>query len=307
MTVTVFTPSYNRAHTIFRVYKSLMAQTVKDFEWIIVDDGSMDDTALIVKQWENEGNLNIRFIQQTNRGKFTTLLETIERAEGEWFLIADSDDEFEPNTIEVFMNTYNLLPDDVKPTIAGISCLVKDSVTREVVGGEFPIPKGENYLLSDVNEISFKFGIRGEKWGILKTDVLREFAKKLPDTEGSHYISENILWVSIATKYKTVYLNEPLRIYFQGISDTLSSRNIAGRYPLGAWISERVILPCIFKYYWHQPKIITLSAVKLNYAAIAAGKTMRQTIAGFSFMLIVFMFITKPLGHLAFLRFPKQN
>lgn len=82
MTVTVFTPSYNRAHTIFRVYKSLMAQTVKDFEWIIVDDGSMDDTALIVKQWENEGNLNIRFIQQTNRGKFTTLLETIERAEG---------------------------------------------------------------------------------------------------------------------------------------------------------------------------------------------------------------------------------
>ena len=161
MTVTVFTPSYNRAHTIFRVYKSLMAQTVKDFEWIIVDDGSMDDTALIVKQWENEGNLNIRFIQQTNRGKFTTLLETIERAEGEWFLIADSDDEFEPNTIEVFMNTYNLLPDDVKPTIAGISCLVKDSVTREVVGGEFPIPKGENYLLSDVNEISFKFGIRG--------------------------------------------------------------------------------------------------------------------------------------------------
>ena len=150
-------------------------------------------------------------------------------------------------------------------------------------------------------------GIRGEKWGILKTSVLREFVEKIPDTEGSLYISENVLWTPIATKYKTVYINKPLRIYFQGTSDTLSTRNIAGRFPLGAWISERVVLPCIFKYFYRQPKIISLSAVKLNYAAIAAGKTLGQTIDGFPLLLKVFVLLTRPLGRLAFLKFPRQK
>ena len=307
MMVTVFTPTYNRAHTLHRVYESLISQTVTDFEWIIVDDGSKDDTPLLVRQWCEEAKLSIRFIQQTNKGKFNTLVEIIKHAKGDWFLIADSDDAFEPDTIEVFLDVYNKQPDNIKQEIAGVSCLVKDSVTKQIVGGVFPMPPGKDYLLSNVNEISFKFGVRGEKWGILKTSVLREFVEKLPDTERSPYISENVLWSPIATKYKTVYINKPLRIYFQGTSDTLSTRNIAGRFPLGAWISERVILPCIFKYFWWQPKMIALSAVKLNYSAIAAGKTLSQTIYGFPFLLKVFVLLTKPLGRLAFLKFPKQK
>lgn len=110
MKVTVFTPSYNRSHTLPRVYKSLLSQTNQDFEWIIVDDGSTDETVSLVTMWQNENKLNIHFIQQSNKGKFITLIETIERAKGEWFLIADSDDEFEANTIDVFLNTYNRMP-----------------------------------------------------------------------------------------------------------------------------------------------------------------------------------------------------
>lgn len=135
MEVTVFTPTYNRAHTLHRVYNSLMSQTIKDFEWIIVDDGSKDGTTSLVRQWMKEAKLDIRFIQQTNKGKFNTLVETVKLAKGEWFLIADSDDGFEPNTIEVFMNVYNKLSDNIKPAIAGVSCLVKDSETGKVVGG----------------------------------------------------------------------------------------------------------------------------------------------------------------------------
>ena len=81
--VTVFTPAYNRYHTIYRVYNSLIAQTINDFEWIIVDDGSTDGTAALVEQWLEERKLNITFIRQTNKGKFITLIETIEKAKGE--------------------------------------------------------------------------------------------------------------------------------------------------------------------------------------------------------------------------------
>lgn len=304
MKVTVFTPAYNRSHTLPRVYKSLLKQTNQDFEWIIVDDGSKDETAELVNRWKEEKKLNICFLQQANKGKFRTLVDTIGRAKGEWFLIADSDDEFVSNTIDVFLDTYYRIPHIIQNQLAGISCLVKDSVTNEVVGDLFPIAEGKEYLISDVNEMSFKYGIRGEKWGILKTAVLKEFVGKLPDLAESRYIGENILWIPIASKYKTAFINIPLRIYFQGTSDTLSSRNIAGRYPLGAWITERTILPYTFRYIFYQPKSIIRSAIKLNYAAIAAGKSIAKTITGFQFLLKLLVLVTKPLAYIALLKYP---
>ena len=177
-------------------------------------------------------------------------------------------------------------------------------MTNEVVGDLFPIAEGKEYLISDVNEMSFKYGIRGEKWGILKTAVLKEFVGKLPDLAESRYIGENILWIPIASKYKTAFINIPLRIYFQGTSDTLSSRNIAGRYPLGAWITERTILPYTFRYIFYQPKSIIRSAIKLNYAAIAAGKSIAKTITGFQFLLKLLVLVTKPLAYIVLLKYP---
>lgn len=307
MKVTVFTPSYNRFHTIDRVYKSLKSQSFKEFEWIIVDDGSTDETESLVNQWITERELDIKYIRQANKGKFKTLVDTVKDVNGEWFLIADSDDEFESDTIETFLNVYESIPDDMKSTIAGVSCLVKDSKTNEVVGDLFPIPNDESYLLSDGNEISYKLGVKGEKWGILKTSVLKEFVAKLPSMEGTRYISESALWSPIAMKYKTVYINIPLRIYYQGTTDTLSSRNIAGRYPLGAWISEREILPCVYKYFWNQPKLITLSAVKMNYAAVLSKKSLMQTLQGFPLGLKLLTILAYPLGLIAVLKYPKKK
>ena len=125
--MTVFTPAYNRSHTLPRVYKSLSQQTNQDFEWIIVDDGSKDETAELVNRWKEEKTLNIRFLQQANKGKFRTLVDTILRAKGEWFLIADSDDEFVSNTIDVFLNTYHRIPHDIQNQLGGVSCLVKEA------------------------------------------------------------------------------------------------------------------------------------------------------------------------------------
>lgn len=307
MKVTVFTPSFNRSHTISRVYSSLLKQTYKDFEWVIVDDGSTDNTSELVNKWINENSLNISFIQQKNKGKFLTLIESIERANGEWFLIADSDDEFEPNTIETFLSVYNRLSPEIQQQIAGVSCLVKDSVTNKIVGDLFPVTDNNDYLLSDVNEVSYKYGVKGEKWGILKTSVLKEFVKKLPDIEGSRYIGENILWIPIASKYKTVFINVPLRIYYQGTSDTLSSRNIAGRYPLGAWITEREILPYIIRFFTKQPISIIKSAIKLNYAAIASKHSFSETTAGYSLVCKSLVFLTLPFAYLAFIKYPIHN
>ena len=114
MKISVVVPMYNAERYIQRCIRSVQNQTYGNWELIIVDDGSKDGTTSLVRQWMKEAKLDIRFIQQTNKGKFNTLVETVKLAKGEWFLIADSDDGFEPNTIEVFMNVYNKLSDNIK-------------------------------------------------------------------------------------------------------------------------------------------------------------------------------------------------
>src|SRR5271157_5948645 len=101
---TVFTPTYNRVRLLPRVYNSLCKQTYSNFEWLIIDDGSTDGTPDLVKKWESEGHLSIRYYHQENQGKHIAWNKAADLARGEYFLCADSDDEFVPNSLESFQN-----------------------------------------------------------------------------------------------------------------------------------------------------------------------------------------------------------
>ena len=95
--ITVFTPAYNRAHLIHRVYDSLKAQTYREFEWIIVDDGSSDNTEEVVKGYMVQDNFfDIRYFYQTNQGKHMATNRAVQEARGELFITIDSDDGCKP-------------------------------------------------------------------------------------------------------------------------------------------------------------------------------------------------------------------
>ena len=106
MRFTVFTPSYNRAHTLDRVYSSLCAQTFTDFEWVIVDDGSTDGTADLVASWRKEHPFPIIYEKQSNQGKHIAVNRGAQLARGELFLIADSDDAFPSNALQIFHKAW---------------------------------------------------------------------------------------------------------------------------------------------------------------------------------------------------------
>ena len=91
-TFTVFTPTCNRCATLPRVYASLAAQTFRDFEWLIVDDGSTDCTAALVDKWTAQADFPIRYLRQENRGKHIASNRAVREARGELFLVLDSDD-----------------------------------------------------------------------------------------------------------------------------------------------------------------------------------------------------------------------
>lgn len=98
--LTIFTPTYNRAHLLPNLYQSLLNQKRVDFEWLIVDDGSTDGTEELVNQWIEEAVLTIRYFRKENSGKHTAINKGVQLAKGELFLIVDSDDVLAENALK---------------------------------------------------------------------------------------------------------------------------------------------------------------------------------------------------------------
>jgi glycosyltransferase involved in cell wall biosynthesis len=226
-TFSVFTPTYNRAHTLPRVYEALKAQTYRDFEWLIVDDGSTDDTESLVRGWQQEGIIPIQYVWQENAGKHMAVNHGVDVARGEFFLFLDSDDACVPQALERFKHHWDSIPDDEKENFSAVTALAQDP-QGEIVGSRFPFDPTD----SDSLEIRFKYGVTGEKWGFHRTDVLRRFPN--PRFAGEKALPEALLWNRIALSYKTRYVNEPLEIYFPAPNGWgANSRRIRARSPHG--------------------------------------------------------------------------
>lgn len=129
---TVFTPTYNRAHTLHRVFESLLAQTFQDFEWLIVDDGSSDATRDLVNSWQ--APFPIRYIYKENGGKHTAFNLAVQEARGEFFLTFDSDDRCVSHALQRFYEVWQGIED--KDAFSGVTALCMDEAGR-VVGDEF--------------------------------------------------------------------------------------------------------------------------------------------------------------------------
>jgi glycosyltransferase involved in cell wall biosynthesis len=206
-TFTVFTPAYQRASELHRVYDSLTAQTFRDFEWLVVDDGSTDGTGEIVRRWAAEADFPIRYVRQENQGKHVAWNRGVEEAEGELFLALDSDDACVPEALERFHHHWTSIPERERAHFSAVTALCIDQ-NGDLVGTRFP----HDVTDSDPLEIRYRHKVTGEKWGFHRTDVLREFP--FPVVAGKPYVSETVVWDKIAHRYRTRYVNEPLRIYY---------------------------------------------------------------------------------------------
>ena len=103
---TVFTPTYNRAGLLTELYESLKIQTYKNFEWLIIDDGSADNTEETVKEFQKENILKINYIKKENGGKQRAYNLAVENSEGELFICLDSDDKYIPEGLEIILRYW---------------------------------------------------------------------------------------------------------------------------------------------------------------------------------------------------------
>lgn len=203
--ITVFTPTYNRAFLLPRLYESLCRQTFKDFEWLIVDDGSVDDTkSLSLSLPHREGTFfPVRYFYQENGGKHRAINRGVKEAQGELFFIADSDDWLPENALEIVAEEFGKVRED--NTIAGVAGL--DCYDREsVVGSGLP----KETIDCNAIDIRMVFHVTGDLKEVFRIVVLQEFP--FPEIEGERFCPEQLVWFRIAQKYKLHYFNKPIYI-----------------------------------------------------------------------------------------------
>ena len=205
--VTVFTPAHNSAHLIHRVYESLVAQTFRAFEWIVVDDGSEDDTAARVAAWAREADFPVVFHRfEENRGKIAASNYAARIARGDLFLNFDADDRIKPHAIGRFVEIWDSIPAVEQEGLKGITAICEDQ-DGNIVGSLFP----EDPLVCDYFDFKFKYKIRGEKFDIVRTDLMRSYPFH---EEVDRHIVLSHVWFDMALKYRMYCINDVLRIYY---------------------------------------------------------------------------------------------
>lgn len=214
MLITVFTPTYNRGRLLTNIYQSLLKQTAKDFEWVIVDDGSKDNTRDVVKDFMDEGKLPIVYEYQENKGKHFAVNHGVRLAGGELFFILDSDDQLMDDSLEVVAKTYQAVRNN--PEIGGVSGLdcTKDG---KIIGSGLP----QEVIDCNALDIRYKYHVTGDLKEVFCTSVLKEIP--FPEIEGERFSPEALTWNRIAVKYKLRYFNRPIYVA-EYQPDGLSSR-----------------------------------------------------------------------------------
>ncbi|MFV0165372.1 glycosyltransferase family A protein [Empedobacter falsenii] len=188
MQFTIFTPTYNRKDYLKILYNSLLEQSFKDFEWLIVDDGSSDDTDTEVQNFINEDKLKITYYKQKNGGKHRAINKGLDLAKGEYFFIVDSDDFLPINSLEMVNSKIDLINN--KKTVGVIG--LRQTLDGKLLGAKFP----ESDMLLNHIVRSYHLKLKGDYAEVIKTEILKKF--KFPDFEGEKFCAEGLIWNRIA-------------------------------------------------------------------------------------------------------------
>jgi glycosyltransferase involved in cell wall biosynthesis len=286
-TFTVFTPTYNRAHTLHRVFESLRAQTFTDFEWLIIDDGSTDNTRELVASWR--ATFPIRYIHKENGGKHTAFNLGVLEARGQLFLTFDSDDSCVPESLQTFYDVWQGIED--KENFAGVTalCMTEEG---EVVGDKFIADVCDATYLED----KYIYKIKGEKWGFQRTEVLKEFP--FPEPEGLKLVSEGYVWARISQKYLTRYVNIPLRVYYTEAGSYVHAT--PSKYATELAYSGKETLNYELGYFWKAPLTFVRQSVHyVRFSLHAHEELYRGLEPALALVLVSLCF---PIGALVFVK-----
>ena len=244
---TVLTPTFNRADDLSRLFYSLVNQTLQDFEWILVDDGSTDATSELVADWARNSSFPIRYRYQSNQGKHVALNVGISEARGDFVAQIDSDDEYLPRALERFCFYWDSIEQSTRDQFVGVTGLCLDRA-GELIGERFPSAIFDSTSLN----VQYRNRITGDKCGFQRTEVLRKF--RFPEPKVRTVVPEGIVWRRIALSYQTRFVNEPFAVCSTATDIQRLSRSAPSRYAYGLALNYEDVLNHYPKWLARSPK-----------------------------------------------------
>ncbi len=284
--ITVFTPTYNRAHTLPRVFDSLRAQTLSDFEWLVVDDGSNDKTPELIDAWSKRADFRVRYFRQEHAGKHIAHNRALREASGYFFACLDSDDSLLSDALENLAHLWQSIPEHDRSSFYGVGGLCCDQ-KGHIVGDSFPTDPFD----ADARALTYVHHVGGEKWGFGVTDILRRHP--FPEVPGAHFIPEGIVWLSVAKTFKTRWTNKVVRTYYTNDRETeatLSGRVRLGDHAIGRLHYYTWLLNNDLDYFLLSPMPFLKAAVILPILGWSSGKSIGEAVSslnGFSARILV--------------------
>lgn len=229
--ITVFTPTFNRSKTLPILYKSLINQNNKDFIWLIIDDGSTDNTKTLIETWKNEKIIEIQYIYQENGGMLSAHNKAHLNLVTDLAICIDSDDALAKDAIKIINENWSKFKND--DSIAGFVGL--DSFTNGVViGGKFQ----QNHLRINFKEVK---KIKGDKKYVYKTSLLKDYGP-YPTIEGEKFPAQDYVYRKIDMKHHLVTINKVLCIVdYQSDGNTANKKKSYVENPNG-FMKYRVLM-----------------------------------------------------------------
>jgi glycosyltransferase involved in cell wall biosynthesis len=222
--LSIITPTYNRRHLLDAIYQSLLKQCDKNFVWIIIDDGSTDNTETIVRTWIEEGKINIIYERQENGGVNRARNRGVELVQGEMILYLDSDDYLSDDAVSTVYHHWESIKDN--PKIAGILFLTECRTTNKIIGQPFSSDISTN------NYINFTYVDKntGDKTVVHKTEIQRKYP--FPHFDGEKFAPEGIMYHRIAKEYDYLCANKILQ-YKEYLEDGITKNYSESEMPAG--------------------------------------------------------------------------
>lgn len=273
MNLTILTPAYNRAKELMDLFESLKAQSNQDFIWLIIDDGSQDNTENVINEIKNENNgFVINYFKKNNGGKHTALNYGFTKIDTKYCLIVDSDDILKPMAVDFFIRKWAEVKND---EIAAISCLCENK-QGDIIGDKF---FEHGMCVSHLNLV-YEYGVHGDKMQCYRTDVLQEY--NFPVFIGETFLTEAVVWNRIGLRYKKICFNESLLIaeyHENGLTKNVSllhKKNLLGSALYHYEISMYDTLPSLIKFKHRAISVkymlqLFFKQIKINMPALLIG------------------------------------
>lgn len=218
-TLTVFTPTFNRAYTLHLCYQSLVRQTSKDFMWLIIDDGSTDNTMELVGKWIAENKIPIKYIYQNNQGMHGAHNTAYELIETELNVCIDSDDYLADDAVERIVTFWEEFGSELYAGIVGLDA----TIDGEVIGTRLP----NQLRASKLSDLYCKYKVKGDKKLVYRSDLTRKYPP-YPLFPGEKYGPLSYKYILIDQECPLLIMNEVL-CYVEYREDG-SSKNMISQY-----------------------------------------------------------------------------